>query len=782
MKTKKFRRIPAILSIALLVAAVAIITVALALPSGAEPSLTKDTKITFYGIGDLTSDEVFSTQKLFYIDTADYDENSTNVLGSDTSGTFGKATVSTEKDAYVLSNLPTDIRKKRYLSFYTYAELPNVVVIIGYGSQNSDQFEFGPSNSIVLEPDENGKYTINSDTVKKIPGVSEEEVKNLYVKAVDAYTVTLPASSADFDITLDGKTARLSGAQRVVDYGEKNPTYIFKVTSKVDGKTPVVGVEYGEGLYKVLTDQGNGKYEIDNETLTAGNVKVLVSLRDPITVTYTGGEGSQYTVTPTVGTPNPHQLSYGVNSFTVDIQGNATVRSEYTIDSVTAVDATGKELEVKGQGNGEYTISAKGKGASITSNVTVTVKTTEKAKMFNVTVSGNNFPQNVSVTGLKAQGTTVSYGDTLTFSVQPNAGYQQPKVTYKVGASGSEILLSPTGTTYTIPNVTANIAVTIGTPEQIKFTVSKNLPDGVDSVKLTVSEEDIEQGGKIDYTTSDVKVTLTLKDGYTNATPRMTVNDNTVVLIGDGKTRTGTLSGGVTSNLTIAVSNVGINTYTVTDKNTSSVKDYTLTFTSGTTLTHGVSTNVTFKVTPALGYTVSSVKVDGNLVNGNSSTGYTYEVTNPDHNIAIDVTVEASYTAVLEASYNDKGQIVWTATLTFKGELAKTSYKVVGVGFFYGQDTDAIGDKGWNDYKTHGYVDRFDVTEEGKYAFVDGTNSRVAYFSHAIEDGEYNDPTFTFEYRVADANTSRSAVLYFTIVIDGQRTTIFTNVATYPGN
>ena len=206
-------------------------------------------------------------------------------------------------------------------------------------------------------------------------------------------------------------------------------------------------------------------------------------------------------------------------------------------------------------------------------------------------------------------------GDTLTFTVEPDSGYQIASV-----LAGSEALRGENGSyTYTVKG-DCIIAVTF---QKLTYTVTAKV-SGTGG-KVSVSPEKVEHGG-------NVTVTVTPNEGYT---------------VGSVRTADGTL---LTPNAdgTYTLANVTKDqTITVTFQK----QTYTVTVTAGTGGTASVSSkevghgdSVTVTVTPDGGYIVDSVQDNGTDVTGQVKNN-TYTLTNvtASHNITVTFQKLTSY-------------------------------------------------------------------------------------------------------------------------------------------
>ena len=216
-------------------------------------------------------------------------------------------------------------------------------------------------------------------------------------------------------------------------------------------------------------------------------------------------------------------------------------------------------------------------------------------------------------------------GDTLTFTVEPDSGYQIASV-----QAGGDVLSGENGSyTYTVKG-DCTIAVTF---QKLTYTVTAKV-SGTGG-KVSVSPEKVEHGGS-------VTVTVTPEEGYTVDSVQ-TADGTLLTPNADG---TYTLDN-VTEDQTITV--------------TFQKQTYTVTVTAGTGGTASVSSkevghggSVTVTVTPDGGYIVDKVDDNGTDVTG-QVTNNTYTLTNvtASHNITVTFQKLTSYTVTTSKQLMD---------------------------------------------------------------------------------------------------------------------------------
>ena len=216
-------------------------------------------------------------------------------------------------------------------------------------------------------------------------------------------------------------------------------------------------------------------------------------------------------------------------------------------------------------------------------------------------------------------------GDTLTFTVEPDSGYQIASV-----QAGGDVLSGENGSyTYTVKG-DCTIAVTF---QKLTYTVTAKV-SGTGG-KVSLSPEKVEHGGS-------VTVTVTPEEGYTVDSVQ-TADGTLLTPNADG---TYTLDN-VTEDQTITV--------------TFQKQTYTVTVTAGTGGTASVSSkevghggSVTVTVTPDGGYIVDKVDDNGTDVTG-QVTNNTYTLTNvtASHNITVTFQKLTSYTVTTSKQLMD---------------------------------------------------------------------------------------------------------------------------------
>ncbi len=216
-------------------------------------------------------------------------------------------------------------------------------------------------------------------------------------------------------------------------------------------------------------------------------------------------------------------------------------------------------------------------------------------------------------------------GDTLTFTVEPDSGYQIASV-----QAGGDVLSGENGSyTYTVKG-DCTIAVTF---QKLTYTVTAKV-NGTGG-KVSVSPEKVEHGGS-------VTVTVTPEEGYTVDSVQ-TADGTLLTPNADG---TYTLDN-VTEDQTITV--------------TFQKQTYTVTVTAGTGGTASVSSkevghgdSVTVTIAPNDNYEIKSVQDNGTDVTGQvKNNTYTLANVTADHDIAVTFQKLTSYTVTTSKQLMD---------------------------------------------------------------------------------------------------------------------------------
>jgi alpha-tubulin suppressor-like RCC1 family protein len=522
-------------------------------------------------------------------------------------------------------------------------------------------------------------YTITPATGYHIVDVT---VNGTSVGAVSNYTfttgitanATLAASFAIDSFTLTA-TAGVNGAVT----GPASATYGGSATYAI---TPAIGYHVTDVLVDGVSKGAVASYTITNITanhtisatfaINAYTVAISAgangTIAGPANVTY--GDKPSYTITPATGY---HIVDVTVNgtsvgavssyTFTTGITANATVAATFAIDSFTLTATAGANGTVTGPasatygGNASYSIIpatgyhvvdvlvdgvSKGAVASYTiTNITTnhTISATFAINAYTVAISAG---ANGSISGP----TAVTYGDKPSYTITPATGYHIVDVTVNgtsVGAVSSY--------TFTI-GITANAAVAAS------FAIDSFTLTATAGANGTVTgPASATYGGSASYT-------ITPAIGYH-------VVDVQVDGVSKGAVASYTITN-ITANHTISAT-FAINAYTVAISAGANG-----TITGPANVTYGDKPSYT--ITPATGYHIVDVTVNGTSVGAVSSYTFTTGIT-------ANATVAASFAIdsfTLTATAGANGTVTGPASATYGGSasysiIPATGYHVVDV-------------------------------------------------------------------------------------------------------
>lgn len=251
---------------------------------------------------------------------------------------------------------------------------------------------------------------------------------------------------------------------------------------------------------------------------------------------------------------------------------------------------------------------------------------------------------------------TVSQGGSQSFSIIPNAGYSIANVTVD-GVSVGAV------STYTFTNVTADHAITA---TFASFTASSTF-----TVTATAST-----GGSI-----SPSGTATLNSGGSQAyTITPNVGYYTVSVIVDGTVVASNIGGynytfsNITANHSISAT-FGIATYTIA---ASAGTGGSISPVGTTRVNYGTSQSYT--ITPAAGYSIASVTVDGSSVGAVSS--YTFSNVNKNHTIAATFAPATISSYTITASAGTGGSISPNGTTTINSGGSQAYTITPNVGYY----------------------------------------------------------------------------------------------------
>ena len=363
-------------------------------------------------------------------------------------------------------------------------------------------------------------------------------------------------------------------------------TYTFNLSlaSGYDTETPQI---YTENCNYELSGSG-AAYTVTIKNVT-GNVKVHITPRvTQYKVTVNAAPG----VSLTTAEADLETAYNGTVTFTVELlEGyqNLTAKIGSTVLTPKSVNGSAYTFEVKNVKAG------------------VTVDVTAERISYNVTFNPSAYATYDQTSSL-----SVWYGESFTFTVTMNEGYDQTAPTVK--ANG--VVLTPvTGSngvyTYTVTDVKENKIVTVAGVIN-KYNVHVETDEGL----AAVADAEVEHG-------SDYTLTLTLNAAYNKTAPTATADGEEIALTKVSDTVYTHTFTNVTGNINVSAAST-LNTY-----------DVTITGDAGCTVSdaafNGVShgDSVTFTVTLNEGYTGTApvVKANGTALTASAISGSAYTYT-----------------------------------------------------------------------------------------------------------------------------------------------------------
>ena len=401
--------------------------------------------------------------------------------------------------------------------------------------------------------------------------------------------------------------------------GTISPIGTATTSTATSGTSTITSVTVTQSATQTFSITPNSGYTISNVTVDGISVGTVtsytfsnVTANHTMTATFASSTASStFTVTSTAGTggsisPNgiTNVSSGGSQAYTI------TPNIGYYTVSVT-VDGT---VMASNLGGYNYTFS------NVTANHTISA--TFGVATYTITASTGT-GGSISPTGTAR----VNYGTSQTYTITPAAGYSIASVTVdgtSVGAVSS----------YTFSNVKANhtIAATFATATISGFTITAST--GINGSISPSGTTTVSSGGSQAYA-------ITPNIGY-----------YTVSVTVDGTVMASNLGGynytfsNVTANHTISAT-FGVSTYTIA---ASAGTGGSISPVGTTRVNYG--TSQTYTITPAAGYSIASLTVDGTSVGAVSS--YTFSNVNVNHTIAAVFTPAtiSSYTIAASASAN----------------------------------------------------------------------------------------------------------------------------------
>lgn len=352
----------------------------------------------------------------------------------------------------------------------------------------------------------------------------------------------------------------------------------------------------GQSTTLAWTVTGATSLSIDNGVgSVTGLSSQLVAPGLPGTYTYTltatNAVGPSQATTQVIVNPVPtYALTVNLGAGVTGIPATTTSYTQGTAVNYSFALQTGyQNLQVTLDGS---PVPASG---TVTMNGAHTLAATAQIQTFTIT-AGAGANGSISPAGI----TTVNYGSSQTFTITPNAGYQVASLTVdgvSVGALAS----------YTFTNVTANHTLSAAFAPLPTYALTVNLGTGATGVPATTTS--YTQGTVVNYS-------YALQPGYQNLV---------VTLDGTPVAAAGTLTMNGLHTLTISAQ---LQSFTLT---ASPGANGSISPAGASTVSYGG--NLTYTITPDVGYQVASVLVDGVSVGTPSS--YAFTNVTSDHTIAV---------------------------------------------------------------------------------------------------------------------------------------------------
>lgn len=377
-------------------------------------------------------------------------------------------------------------------------------------------------------------------------------------------------------------------------------------------------IEPQSGVTISSVDYGSNWWLITLAFTTASGVLNLSISAAPVTyqVSFTG---SNFSVTDFTASNEQSSAPYTVNKGD-NVTFTLTPNDGFTITQVVANETT----ILKANENDVYTIS------NIQENKSIAV-TTEQTT-YSITFDEKSSEKHYTL----IQGASpVAHGGSYTFSVIPEEGYNAPTVMV------SEATLTPTNYAYTIGNITENKTITITNGTVQQRTVTFTSGEGYSFVTEDGSAI-TENTTTVDYN-GNVSFKVDLNSNYSDSNVKVYANGIEI----ESTDGVYTIES-ITVDQTVSVTGVAINTYQVTLP--TDWTGYTISTVDGTSVPAGGT--FTFTVTPAAGYTITSVTFNDSAISPTPNNDNTYSIIpEPGKNVIAVVAEPQTYT--LSTTPND---------------------------------------------------------------------------------------------------------------------------------
>ena len=411
-------------------------------------------------------------------------------------------------------------------------------------------------------------------------------------------------------------------------------TYTFSAVSA----NHTISVSFAINTYSITASSGaNGTISPTGSTVVSSGGSQIYTMTPASgyhvnTVTVDGasvGTVSSYTFS-TVTANHTISVSFAVNTFT--ITSSAGTNGTNSPSGTTVVSSGGSQTYTMTPASGYHVGTVTVDGTSVGAVSSYTFSTVTANHTISVSFAANTFTitSSAGTNGtISPSGTTVvSSGGSQTYTMTPASGYHVNTVTVDGSSVGAV-------SSYTFSTVTANHTISVTFAINIYTITASSGSNGSISPAGTAT---VSAGGSQTYT-------MVPSSGYH-------VNTVTVDGASVGAVSTYTFSS-VSASHTISVS-FAINTYTIT---ASSGANGTISPTGSTVVSSGGSQIYT--MTPATGYHINTVTVDGASVGAVSS--YTFSTVTANHTISVSFAIN-TYTIV--ASAGSHGSISSSGTST----------------------------------------------------------------------------------------------------------------------
>ncbi len=406
-------------------------------------------------------------------------------------------------------------------------------------------------------------YEAGSATAKLAPWNYEGGSTEVKLEAIPKYTVSVETAE-NSTVTLND-----SVTDYVTDYKDKEVEVVI---------TPEVGYAITEVQYNYIS------MEVPEE---GAAFEDTIKLSENVIITYTV-TAREYTVDFADGSDehgdivlsedNPEKLTYKS-----EFKATVTAEEGFVISSV-AVDGSEYTAEHKNVAEAEIAFE-------VTGNTTITVT---YAALHNVDIvigengTGSGTYGNTSGTAL----VDVVNGDKVTITAKPNVGYEIHKVIEIVGETEKEITVDKAG-------FEQEFTITADTKYTISFVIKQY---GI-TVKGDAEKGKVEAPETVEHG-SDAVITVTPKNGY--VVDKITVGEADVAFTAEDDVATYTVEN-VTAALEVTVT-YKLKQYGITVKGDAEKGKVE----APATVEHG--SDAVIKVTPATGYVVDKITVDGEEV------------------------------------------------------------------------------------------------------------------------------------------------------------------------